>query len=146
MERIKERVGKLNAAVNAHDLNPIGDMYAEDAEAFWPGLGPIKGRQAIVAFYAQLLGALPDVNVRLRRVIEQGDAAAIEYTSAGTQSGPFPLPDGELPPTNRAITIDAVGIATFDGNGRIKTQHEYFDQVDMLSQLGLLSMPVEARQ
>jgi len=86
------------------------------------------------------------VNVRLRRVIEQGDAAAIEYTSAGTQSGPFPLPDGELPPTNRAITIDAVGIATFDGNGRIKTQHEYFDQVDMLSQLGLLSMPVEARQ
>ena len=144
MEAIKDRVHKLNAAVNAHDLNPIGDLYAEDAEAFWPGLGAIKGRSAVVAFYAQLLGAMPDVNVRLKRVIEQGDAAAVEYTSTGTQSGPFPMPAGELPPTNRVITVEAVGVATFDSQGRIKTQREYFDQVDILAQLGLMPTPVTA--
>jgi uncharacterized protein (TIGR02246 family) len=144
MEAIKDRVRKLNAAVNAHDLNPIGDMYTEDAAAFWPGLGWIRGRQAIVAFYAQLLGALPDVNVTLKRVIEQGDAAAVEYTSTGTQSGLFPLPAGELPATNRAIRVEAASVATFDGSGRIKTQHEYFDQLELLGQLGL--MPTEIDQ
>ena len=57
MDAISNQVRKLNAAMNAHDLNPIGDMYAEDAELVWPGLGAIKGRQAVVGFYARMLGS-----------------------------------------------------------------------------------------
>ena len=59
MGTLKEKVYRLNAAVNDHDLNPIGDMYAADAELVWPGLGPTKGREAVVGFYATLLGAFP---------------------------------------------------------------------------------------
>ncbi len=32
MRDMTDRVRRLNSAVNAHDLNPIGDMYANDAE------------------------------------------------------------------------------------------------------------------
>jgi predicted ester cyclase len=140
---LKARVYQLNAAVNAHDLNPIGDMYAEDAELVWPGLGPTKGRNAIVGFYATLFGAFPDVHVTIKRIIEQGDAVAIEYVSEGTHSGPLPMPAGELPPTNRPMRTDATSIGTVDHDGLIKTQREYFDQVEILAQLGLMPAPAE---
>ena len=141
---LKERVHQLNAAVNAHDLNPIGDMYAEDAELVWPGLGPTKGRQAIVGFYATLFGAFPDVHVTIKRIIEEGNTVAVEYTSEGTHSGPLPLPNGEVPATNRRIRTDASSIGSADGQGLIKTQREYFDQVEILAQLGLMPAPAGA--
>jgi steroid delta-isomerase-like uncharacterized protein len=144
MDQIADRVWRLNAAVNAHDLNPIGDMYAEDGEVTWPGLPTMKGRQAVVAFYAQLLGAFPDVRVSISRIIEQGDHVAVEYESTATNSGPLPLATGELPATNKRIAIKAVSIGTVDRNGRIKTQREYFDQVEMLGQLGLTPLSAAA--
>lgn len=144
MGAITERIRRLNAAVNAHDLNPIGDMYAEDAELVWPGLGAISGRQAVVAFYARILGAFPDVHVTIRRIVEEADAFAVTYTSVGTNAGPVPLPSGDLPATNKSVTIDAASVGTTDSTGRIKTQREYFDQVEILMQLGLMPSPAEA--
>ena len=144
MGALTDRVLRLNAAVNAHDLNPIGDMYAEDAELVWPGLGAISGRPAVVAFYARILGAFPDVHVTIRRIVEEGDAVAVTYTSVGTNAGPLPLPSGDLPATNKSVTIEAASVGTPDSSGRIKTQTEYFDQVEILAQLGLMPAPVEA--
>jgi steroid delta-isomerase-like uncharacterized protein len=142
MEAIAERVKRLNAAVNAHDLNPIGDLYSEDAEFTWPGVPTISGRQAIIAFYAQMLGTFPDVHVTLKRIVEQGDAVAVEYESAATNAGPLPLPTGELlPATNKHVEVRAVSLGTFDREGRIKTQTEYFDQAEILAQLGLMPHP-----
>lgn len=134
----KDLVYRLNAAVNAHDLNPIGDMYAEDAELVWPGLGAVTGRKAIVGFYAVLLGAFPDVHVTITRIIEQGNAIAVEYVSEGTHSGPLPTPSGELPPTDRRMRVQASSIGTANANGLIQNQREYFDQVEILAQLGLM--------
>lgn len=144
MGALTERIRRLNAAVNAHDLNPIGDMYAEDAELVWPGLGAISGRQAVVAFYARILGAFPDVHVTIRRIVEEADAFAVTYTSVGSNAGPLPLPSGDLPATNKSVTIDAASVGTTDSTGRIKTQREYFDQVEILMQLGLMPSPAEA--
>ena len=121
MKAIADRVRRLNAAVNAHDLNPIGDMYADDAELTWPGMPTFKGRQAVVAFYAQMFGAFPDVQVTLRRIVEQGDAVAVEYASAGTNGGPLPLPTGELlPATNKHVDVQALvsGSSTAMGGSR----------------------------
>ncbi len=141
MSSIADRVRRLNAAVNAHDLNPIGDMYAEDGEFTWPGFPTLKGRQAMIAFYAGMLGAFPDIHVTLTRIVEQGDTVAVEYESSATNSGPLALPTGQLPATNKPVLIRAASIGTVDATGRIQTQHEYFDQVEILAQLGLMPVP-----
>jgi SnoaL-like polyketide cyclase len=138
---LKYRAHRLNAAVNAHDLNPVGEMYAEDAELTWPGLGSIKGRTAIVGFYATMLGAFPDLQVSITRVIEQENVGALEYVAQGTHRGPLPLAAGELPATNRWLRVGASSIGTVDEHGLIKTQHEYFDQVEILVQLGVMPSP-----
>jgi len=144
MEAIANRVGRLNAAVNAHDLNPIGDMYTQDCEFTWPGFPTMKGRQAVVAFYAQIFGAFPDVHVAITKIVEQGNDVAVEYESVATNAGPLPLPTGPLPATNKRLVIKAVSIATVDAEGRITSQREYFDQVEILVQLGLMPAPAGA--
>jgi hypothetical protein len=76
--------------------------------------------------------------------MEQGDNVAVEYQSSATNSGPLPLATGELPATNKQIAVKAASIATVDGSGRIKTQREYVDQVEILAQLGLMPLPAGA--
>lgn len=144
MGSLKDTVYRLNAAVNDHDLNPIGDMYAEDAELVWPGLGPTRGRNAVVGFYATLLGAFPDVHVTIKRIIEERDTLAVQYVAEGTHAGAWPTPTGDLPPTNKRFTVEASSFGSIDENGLIKAQREYFDQVELLAQLGLLPAPAEA--
>ena len=141
---LKDRVYRLNAAVNAHDLNPIGELYAPDAELTWPGLGPTRWREGIVAFYATLLGAFPDVHVTIKRIIEQGNIVAVEYVSEGTHMGVLPGPSGDVPATNRRIQVEASSVGTLDENGLIKSQREYFDQLEILGQLGLIPLPEPA--
>ena len=141
MGKLTDQVRRLNAAVNAHDLNPIGDMYAEDGEFVWPGLPPMTGRQAVVAFYATLLGAFPDIQVKILRIVDQESAVGLEYEATGTHAGPLAGPVGELPPTGRQVKMRGASIGSVDHEGRIKVHHEYFDQVELLTQLGLMPAP-----
>jgi hypothetical protein len=53
---------------------------------------------------------------------------------------PFPTPQGEAPPTGRKAIVDAVEVATVT-DGKISKLYIYFDQVNMLGQLGLLPAP-----
>jgi ketosteroid isomerase-like protein len=144
MGKLTEQARRLNAAVNAHDLNPIGDIYAEDGEFVWPGFPPMTGRQAVVAFYATLLGAFPDIEVKILSIVERENEVGVEYEASGTNTGPLPGPGGEVPPTGRRLTMRAASIGSVDDDGRIKVHHEYFDRVEMLTQLGLMPAPQEA--
>jgi hypothetical protein len=61
MEAIKDRLRRVNAALNAYDLNGLGKMYAEHAELRWPGLPTIKGRRAAIAFSASSVAQGGDI-------------------------------------------------------------------------------------
>ena len=108
MEAFENRARRINEALNAFDLNPIGDFYADDAVLAWPGLAPVHGRQAIVRFYAQLLGALPELQRTIRHVITGDAIFAVEWES------------------NAAIA--GVSYGEVDADGRIRSQREYFDR------------------
>ena len=43
-----------------------------------------------------------------------------------------------LPATNKHVDVRAASVGAVDRDGRIKTQREYFDQADILAQLGLM--------
>jgi predicted ester cyclase len=98
----------------------------------------------VVGFYATLLGAFPDVHVTIKRIVEEGDTVAIQYVCEGTHTGPLSLAAGELPATNRKFTVETSSFGTVDGNGLIKTQRDYSDQIEMLAQLGLMPARAEA--
>ncbi|WP_203880721.1 ester cyclase [Planotetraspora kaengkrachanensis] len=131
---LKHRLGK---AINAHDLQAVLDCYCPNAVYVTPS-GVAEGHEQIAWIYEQLFRSFPDIH--LTPWFELGDCenpAVTEWTMTGTHTGPLLLPDGrELQGTGRKISLRAT-CSTFVGDGKIKTHREYFDQLELYSQLGL---------
>jgi ketosteroid isomerase-like protein len=130
---LKHRLGE---AINAHDLQGVLDCYSPDAVYVTPS-GIAEGYQQIASVYEHFFKGFPDLN--LTPWFELGDSenpAVTEWTMTGTHTGPFFLPDGrELEGTGRRIAVRTT-CSTFVENGKIKTHREYFDQLELYSQLG----------
>jgi predicted ester cyclase len=81
--------------------------------------------------------AFPDLKHQILTTVQPGDAVAAEARFTATHTGPLASPNGDIPPTGKPVTLDYVDVARF-ADGRITSEHIYFDQVAFLSQLGLL--------
>jgi ketosteroid isomerase-like protein len=131
---------RLTDALTTHpDLKAIAELYAEDAVAVTPDEGEIHGRDNIVAYWRQMTEAVPDATFESLHSYEAGDTAIDEGVFSGRNTGPIQLPTGEtLPATQKEISIRGVDIATVR-DGRIVDYRLYFDEMEFLGQLGLLS-------
>ena len=94
-------------------------------------------RDLNAALNARLFSAFPDIHAKILRILEQGNMVSVEYETTGTQTGALPRRSGEIPPTGRRLTQRGASIALVDESGRIVMQHEYFNLLDLLIQLGL---------
>ncbi|MFJ7331659.1 ester cyclase [Streptomyces sp. NPDC101110] len=139
MGEAREVMDRLTDAVTGHaDLKVVADLYAEDAVAFTPDEGELRGRDAIVDYWRTMTEAVPEATFQPLHSYEAGDTAIDEGVYHGRNTGPLELPNGEtLPPTQKEIRIRGVDIATVKG-GRIVDYRLYFDEMDFLGQLGLL--------
>ncbi|MFF7732317.1 MULTISPECIES: nuclear transport factor 2 family protein [unclassified Streptomyces] len=139
MGEAREVMDRLTDAVTAHtDLKAVGELYAEDAVAFTPDEGELRGRESIVAYWRTMTEAVPGATFEVLHSYEAGDTAIDEGIYRGRNTGPLELPNGEtLPPTQKEIRIRGVDIATVR-DGRIVDYRLYFDEMDFLGQLGLL--------
>ncbi|MFI0270649.1 ester cyclase [Streptomyces luteogriseus] len=139
MGEAREVMDRLTDAVTAHpDLEAVGALYAEDAVAFTPDEGELRGRDSIVAYRRTMTEAVPGATFEVLHSYEAGDTAIDEGIYRGRNTGPLELPNGEtLPPTQKEVRIRGVDIATVR-DGRIVDYRLYFDEMDFLGQLGLL--------
>ncbi len=139
MGQAREVMDRLTDALTAHqDIKVIGELYADDAVAFTPDEGEIRGRDQIVEYWRQMTEAVPEATYETLHSYEVGDTAIDEGFFSGRNTGPLQLPNGEtLPPTQKEIRIRGVDIATV-ADGRIVDYRLYFDEMDFLGQLGLL--------
>ncbi len=125
---------------NSGDIDSLAALYSEDAVEHTPR-DSYTGRPAI---YERLRGdrsAFPDKRITVRHLIVEGDRAVMEYDWSGTHSGPLPMPDGsEMPPTGQRLAFPVVSV--FDVRDGKTTEHRmYFDQLQVLVQLGLMTPP-----
>ena len=84
--------------------------------------------------------AFPDIGHPVHTLETMGDVAVAELRTVGTHSGPLMSPTGEIPPTGKNLNLRVANVMTFEGD-RISSVHIYFDQVEFLSQLGLVPAP-----
>ena len=122
---------------NTGDLDGLANSYAEDATLITPD-GTAQGRAAIREQWGREKAAFPDRTVTEGVIFEQGDTIATEFTWAGTNTGPLVLPDGtELPPTGKRVQTKGMELVRVR-DGKIATHHEYWDNMALAGQLGLL--------
>jgi steroid delta-isomerase-like uncharacterized protein len=121
----------------AKDLDRIRTMVDDQVVYLETGTGRrIEGVDAYMALCESWLASFPDVGCKVTAGLEAGNQAAIEVTWTGTNNGPIPMPDGDVPATGKAIEIHASVWATFNGDKVAEVRH-YLDIMGMVQQLGL---------
>ncbi len=126
-------------AINARDLDAFANFHSEDVTLYAPNSPePLRGRDSIKHWYGGFVNGFPDMNVKADRLIAQGEWVCGVYTVSGTHTGPLPGPEGEeIPPTNKPVKMSTATVYRIQG-GRVTEVHEYFDQLGILAQLGLM--------
>jgi uncharacterized protein (TIGR02246 family) len=128
---------RLADALNEHDLEGVLETFSPDAVLVSP-FGVAEGHEQIGWMYEQVFKSFPDFQLVVWYEAVTCDAPLmVEWTATGTHLGPLLLPNGrELQGTGRPVTFRGT-CASFVEDGKIKTHREYFDQLELYTQLGL---------
>jgi ketosteroid isomerase-like protein len=125
------------AANNAHDWDTWESLHTPDVVRTAPGLGaPLVGADALRAGIEELHGAFPDYTLTLRDAFGGGDRLVVRIHQTGTMLGPIEFGGALVPPTGRRMEQDWVALVRFEGE-RIAEFHEFYDNYELLVQLGL---------
>ena len=126
-------------ALQARDWEAFDAAHAESVVVYSPFTPePTKGRQAHRESLQSLATAFPDMTTERLRVFGSGDWLCAEFIVAGTNTGPWRDPTGEeVPPTNKPVRFNLMTVSKVE-NGVLAEEHNYFDRVGLLAQLGLL--------
>jgi predicted ester cyclase len=129
---------------DANDLDGFLAMQAADCEWMTPD-GPLRGRDAVREYVGRFRRAFPDGRHTIDRAVEADDAIAIEGRWSGTHTGPFTMPEGDVPPTGRSVTMAfALFVSGDPAVGEASRVAIYMDQLAIAAQLGLLPEPATA--
>jgi steroid delta-isomerase-like uncharacterized protein len=137
MPEVIEAARRHDEAFNAHDVEARMASETTDVEAVLPGGIALRGPEQIVGFLQTFWEALPDAKVNAEDEFVSGDAIAIEGTLTGTHSGTFRSPQGDIPPSGNRINVRYAAVKRIR-DGKVASEHLYFDQLEFLEQLGAL--------
>jgi steroid delta-isomerase-like uncharacterized protein len=84
--------------------------------------------------------AASDIQITDPRYLDAGQSAVCLFTVVGTHDGPL----GPLPATGRRFALPLCELWHFDPGGRVVGGDLYYDQVSLLTQLGLMPQPAGA--
>ncbi len=123
--------------MNARDL----DGYLSRIDESYVGYAetrpePIRGVEGVRQYIQSLLIAFPDLKIEAEQVIASGDTVVSRMRATGTHRGSYV----GIAPTNKSIVIEACSIIEIK-NGKAIHSRMYADNVKLLQQLGVLSLP-----
>ena len=110
------------------------DLHRIEARA--PGGLRLTGREAAETIWATYNDAFPDNQLEIIAIHADDRGGVHEGRATGTHTGTLRGPAGEIAPTGRTAQVDFCGVYEFE-EGKITSFHLYFDQAEMLSQLGI---------
>jgi len=123
---------------NRHDLDGIMGTFGPAAHYDDEPSGlRYTGHDAVRRFYAELLNALPELQIDVRRRHAGDTAVVLEVIIRGQHLGAW----RGLPATGRHIELPLCGIFTFDDEDRLAGESIYYDRATLLRQLGVFHEP-----
>ncbi len=130
-------------AFNAHDEARIRELNGENAVFEGPADVRLEGREATTEYAMSWLNAFGDARINVHDELVAGNWVVQEFVFEGTHTAPLPSPAGEIPATNRQLRGRGAQILKIEGDTVVDTRL-YYDQVDVLTQLGLMPEPAAA--
>jgi len=129
-------------AFNRRDFEAMTSHYAEDIRWTDHAQGrtfatPQEFRDDFLPGWVQ---AASDIQITDPHYLDAGQSAVCMFTVVGTHDGPL----GPFPATGRRFALPLCELWHFDPSGRVVGGDLYYDQVSLLTQLGLMPQPSSA--
>jgi len=140
MTEAKDTTARFVAAFNAHDEKALNELHSDDIKFNAPGGFKATNAKEATAFAMTWLRAFPDGKMTVRTELTSGPWVIQEVVMEGTHTAPLQSPNGPIPATYKKVKGYGVQILKVD-NGKITEARIYFDQLDQMSQLGLIPAP-----
>lgn len=120
-------VAALITAVNAQDWGALGALASADCTS--NGL-PFVGPMALIAPFAELRAALPDLHLSTEPAIVSGEEIIVRYHGQGVQRGYY----GSVPPKGAMVQVTGMDILHL-ADGRIRARRSYMDRLVLVQQM-----------
>jgi steroid delta-isomerase-like uncharacterized protein len=122
------------------DERDLSDAYRfwtdESIDHFMAAGESVRGAQALVQWFRQLLEAVPDWRMEIENTFDDGDRqAVVQWRGAGTFTG---APFMGIEANGRRIDIRGVDVFRFDADGKVETNTVYYDGAEFARQIGML--------
>ncbi|HXA42907.1 MAG TPA: ester cyclase [Candidatus Solibacter sp.] len=146
MADLKEIAERGTAAFNAHDADALAAL--DDPNVLYTAPGPTgrteyRGREAGREYNQNWFDAFPDAKITINTEVLADDCIVQEGVFRGTNTGAWKAEGGGMPATGKAVT-GAYCLVSKVKDGLVISGNLYFDQMELMAQLGLIPEPVGA--
>ncbi len=132
-------IKKVIDGFNSHNLEATVQPLANDVRSEATGSTKVMDKQQTREYNQRFMDAFPDMHFDIKDTISQGDRAALFWSVTGTHTKPLKSEMGPaIPPTNKSVRVSGVTYLEIH-NGLVARQQVYWDQIDFLTQLGLVT-------
>ena len=132
----RELARRFYKAFDAGDIDAVLSNFSEDLETIDPGIGTVHGHGPFREYIESLKRAVPDALAVIDDLYDAGDVVVVEGRFAGTFTGPLASPDGDIDPTGATVDLRFADVSRAR-DGKIVSYHTYYDQLGLLTQLGV---------
>ena len=119
------------------DIDAMLSVFSPELETTDPGMGTVHGLAPLREYLATLKRAMPDARAVIEGIFEAGDAVIVEGRFVGTFTGPLASLEGDVAPNGAKVDLHFADVSRIR-SGKIVSYHTYYDQLGMLTQLGLM--------
>lgn len=128
---------RLYEAFNERNFDELAEVIASDGQIVVAGTGDtFEGPEGALQYNKMWADGFPDASITIDRILSSGDIVAVEFTGRGTHTGTLVTSMGVIPATGRSVTLRLCDVTQFK-DGKVASQHTYFDSGSLMAQLGL---------
>ena len=136
---VSENIELVKQATDAYNRDGAKGMaeFMDEAviDHFASGRNPLKGKAAFIEDNIEFAKIFADLRAEITNIFGQDDWVCIQGIMTGMHEGAFTLQNGkQIPPTGKNIRIPICNVIKLK-DGKIVELHEYFDQLNFMSQL-----------
>ena len=119
--------------LNERDLDALRQVWDADTIERFP-TGTVRGTDEIASYFAEAFAAMPDWQMEVVAIAEQGDDVFVQWHLTGRHTGgPFQ----GIAPTGKPVSLDGMDHFVI-GDGKVVSNFVVFDQMQFARAVGMM--------
>ncbi len=127
----------IDSLWNRQDTTLLKKLCADQFNRNLNGIDVADSQREMQSHLEVYFTAFPDLRLRLEEAFVQNGKAFMLWSTEGTNTGTY----GEMGATGKKVKINGMSHLYFDEAGKLYRENVYFNELDLLQQLGYTLIP-----